>query len=94
MPDEVYRLDADRRARATSTPADVRIDPDAPRSIRARSSAGDVRSRRPPLSAYGAIATIRSIGTRARSAIASGTLTTPVPSRSASRSLGSVIIFM
>ena len=40
------------------------------------------------------IATMRSIGVRARSATASGTLTAGAPSRSASRSLGSVIIFM
>jgi hypothetical protein len=40
------------------------------------------------------IATMRSIGTRARSAIAGGTLTSPVMSRRQSRSFGSVIIFM
>jgi hypothetical protein len=40
------------------------------------------------------IATMRSIGTRARSAISSGTLTSCFRSRSESRSLGSVIIFM
>ena len=40
------------------------------------------------------IATIRSIGIRARSAISSGTLTSNFMSRSASRSFGRVIIFM
>ena len=45
--------------------------------------------RYPPL-----IATIRSIGTRARSAISGSTFTTGCRSRSASRSFGSVIIFM
>ena len=40
------------------------------------------------------IATIRSIGIRARSAISSGTLTSNFISRSASRSFGRVIIFM
>jgi hypothetical protein len=40
------------------------------------------------------MATIRSIGTRARSAIASGTLTSCRIPRRLSRSLGSVIIFM
>jgi hypothetical protein len=45
---------------------------------------------------YGAIATMRSIGTRARSAISAGTSTTceSLSSASASRSFGSVIIFM
>ena len=40
------------------------------------------------------IATIRSIGIRARSAISSGTLTSNFISRRASRSFGRVIIFM
>ena len=40
------------------------------------------------------IATIRSIGTRARRATSSGTRTSNLPSRSESHSLGSVIIFM
>ncbi len=40
------------------------------------------------------IATIRSIGIRARSAISSGTLTSNFISRSESRSFGRVIIFM
>ena len=40
------------------------------------------------------IATIRSIGIRARSAISPGTLTSNFISRSASRSFGRVIIFM
>jgi len=40
------------------------------------------------------IATIRSIGIRARSAISRGTATSNFISRSASRSLGRVIIFM
>ena len=40
------------------------------------------------------IATIRSIGSRARSATSAGTLTSCTPSRSESRSFGSVIIFM
>ena len=40
------------------------------------------------------IATIRSIGTFARSAISGGTLTSTFISRSESRSFGSVIIFM
>src|SRR5450755_1683058 len=39
------------------------------------------------------IATIRSIGTRAGSAISAGTLTSYTSSRSALRNLGSVIIF-
>jgi hypothetical protein len=43
---------------------------------------------------YGVIATIRSIGSRARSASAGSTFTTGFRSRSASRSFGSVIIFM
>jgi hypothetical protein len=38
--------------------------------------------------------TMRSIGTRARSAISGGTLTSYLISRSESRSFGSVIIFM
>lgn len=42
----------------------------------------------------GVIDTMRSIGSRARSAMWSGTLTAGRRSRSASRSLGSVIIFM
>ena len=49
VPDAVYRLDADSRARATSTPADVRIDPRRaaldPRALERRRRAG----RRPPL---------------------------------------------
>jgi hypothetical protein len=40
------------------------------------------------------IATIRSIGIRARSAISRGTVTSNFISRSASRSFGRVIIFM
>jgi hypothetical protein len=40
------------------------------------------------------MATMRSIGTRARSAMSAGTFTSPVRSRRQSRSLGSVIIFM
>ncbi len=40
------------------------------------------------------IATIRSIGSRARAAISGGTRTTRASAISASRSLGSVIIFM
>ena len=40
------------------------------------------------------MATIRSIGTRARSAISVGTFTSWTSSRSASLSFGSVIIFM
>ena len=40
------------------------------------------------------IETMRSIGTRARIARSSGTFTSPVMSRSASHSFGSVIIFM
>jgi len=40
------------------------------------------------------IATIRSIGIRARSAISAGTLTSNFISRNASRSFGRVIIFM
>ncbi len=49
---------------------------------------------RPARPARQLIATIRSIGTRARSAISGGTLTSCTPSRSESRSFGSVIIFM
>ncbi len=40
------------------------------------------------------IATMRSIGSRARSAISAGTLTSTFISRSESRTFGSVIIFM
>ena len=42
VPDEVYRLDADTTAGDVDT-REVRVDPDSRRSIRARSSAGDVR---------------------------------------------------
>ena len=40
------------------------------------------------------IATMRSIGSRARAAMSSGTLTSNFRSRNASRSFGSVIIYM
>ena len=43
MPDAVYRVDASIVAPATSTPGGCDTDPYAPRSIRARSSAGDVQ---------------------------------------------------
>ena len=42
VPDAVYRLDADTTAGDVDTRS-VRVDPDADRTIRARSSAGDVR---------------------------------------------------
>ena len=50
-------------------------------------------TRRLPQPSY-PIATMRSIGSRARSAISAGTLTSNFISRRASRSFGSVIIFM
>ena len=71
-----------------------RADPDAapaePTLIHRPSVVDGVR----PAVAGQPIATMRSIGVRARSAISRGTCTTGLPSRSASRSFGSVIIFM
>ena len=61
-----------------------RVGPAGPRAVERAAREG----RRHPM------ATMRSIGTRARAATSSGTFTTPLRSRRQSRSLGSVIIFM
>jgi hypothetical protein len=42
VPDEIYRLDADSNAGDVDTRS-VRVDPDARRTIRVRTSAGDIR---------------------------------------------------
>jgi len=56
--------------------------------------AARARGVRPPGLSPQPIATMRSIGTRARSATCSGTLTSCTPWRRESRSFGSVISFM
>ena len=67
---------------------------DAPVAAGTDFGGGSVRAGQLAGARYGVIATIRSIGTRARSASSGSTRTRGPRSRRASRSFGSVIIFM